>query len=61
MRRPLPDKGKPTVRWGRKAQGQGPALTARLPKEGRYGLPGNRVVSRNGGNRHVPGVSYSCR
>src|SRR6184192_4161848 len=30
----LPDKGKPTARWGRKATGQAVGLIAGLPKEG---------------------------
>ena len=34
-RRPLPDKGKPTVRWGRKATDQARGLMAGPPKEGR--------------------------
>jgi len=38
-RRPLPDKGKPAARRGRKAEGQAKRLTARLPKEGRQEAP----------------------
>ena len=34
-RRPLPDKGKPVARRGRKATGQASGLIAELPKEGR--------------------------
>ena len=35
LRRLLPDKGKLTVRWGRKATDQAISLMAGLPKEGR--------------------------
>jgi len=40
-RRPLPDKGKPTVRWGRKVTGQAMSLTAGLPRKGELGRLGN--------------------
>src|SRR5215471_17013450 len=39
-RRLLPDKGKPTVRWGRKVTDQATSLMAELPKEGRADSPG---------------------
>src|SRR5882724_5052224 len=39
-RRLLPDKGKPTARWGRKATDQAMGLMAGLPKEGRTDSPG---------------------
>src|SRR5438309_4796979 len=43
QRRALPEKGKPAVRWGRKATGQAMGLTAGLPKEERCKqTPGER-------------------
>jgi len=41
-RRPLPEKGKPAARRGRKAADQAMGLTARLPKEGRHKTPRER-------------------
>ncbi len=40
-RRLLPDKGKPTARWGRKATDQDMGLMAGLPKEGELTRLGN--------------------
>src|SRR5215467_12469675 len=43
---PLPDKGKLTARWGRKATDQATGLMAGLPKEGRRNLAWEMVVLR---------------
>src|SRR3989441_2606075 len=45
---PLPDKGKPAARRGRKATGQAESLTAGLPKEGECSLPGTWWSSAKG-------------
>src|SRR2546425_3739183 len=46
--RPLPDKGKPVARRGRKATGQAEGLTAGLPKEGDAASPGHGGLPRRG-------------
>src|SRR5713101_6991458 len=48
----LPDKGKPIVRWGRKATGQATCLTARLSKEGYRELSELRGSTAKGDSLH---------
>ena len=58
-RRPLPDKGKPTVRWGRKVTDQATGLMAGLPKEGRTDSPGKWWSSDRQGDHRAPSKAYS--
>src|SRR2546422_4669652 len=56
-RGPFPDKGKPTVRWGRKALDQVMCLIAGLPKEGRLTTP----REHRGLRPETPGGHYVLR
>src|SRR6266849_2242609 len=60
-RRLLPDKGKLTVRWGRKATDQAMGLMAGLPKEGRTGSPGKRWSSATQGDHCGPSEACPAR
>ena len=60
-RRPLPDKGKPVARRGRKATGQAMGLRAGLPKEGRPRTPREHGGLPQRGDCHVSRSRPSCR